>query len=264
MPRPWRSLSGVAAAEQAAPGWWSAAGRAMRHVAFPCAGAGLLVELAGALVWPAHELVVVADLHLEKGSSFARRGRLLPPYDTPATLARLERVLAHWRPRRVISLGDGFHDPGAADRLAAADRDRLLRLTRRFDWLWLAGNHDPAPPEGLGGRSEEAVAIGGIVFRHLPTADPAAAEVTGHLHPSASLSVRGRRLARRCFVNGGRRLLMPAFGSYAGGLDVFDPAIAALFEGGFRVALLGERRIHVLPQHRLHRREAPPGPGVRS
>ena len=225
----------------------------MRRAWLRCDGALLIAEPAGALVWPEQSLVVVADLHLEKGSALARRGTLLPPYDTRSTLTRLETVLRCWRPRRVISLGDGFHDARASARLASEDRLRLADLIAAHDWLWITGNHDPTPPSELGGRIEAAVEIAGLLLRHVPDRCPGRAEVAGHLHPAASVTVRGRRLRRRCFVGDSRRLLLPAFGSYAGGLDVFDPAIAGLFEGGFRAALLGERCVHTVPHHRLHR-----------
>lgn len=228
----------------------------MRQARLPIAGAVLVADPSGALVWPEQSVLVVADLHLEKGSSLARRGTLLPPYDTRTTLTRLEAVLARWTPRRVISLGDGFHDDRASARLCADDLRRLRRLIAAHDWLWLAGNHDPAPPQGLGGRVASAVEMAGITFRHRPAAAPGRDEVAGHLHPSASLTVRGRKLTRRCFVADQRRLLLPAFGSYTGGLDVLDPAIASLFADGFHTTLLGEHRVHALPHHRLERREA--------
>ena len=236
----------------------------MRRAWLRCDGALLIAEPAGALVWPEQSLLVVADLHLEKGSTLARRGTLLPPYDTRSTLTRLETVLRRWRPRRVISLGDGFHDGRASARLTAEDRRRLADLIAAHDWLWVTGNHDPTPPEGLGGRTEATVEIGGIVLRHVPDGCPSGAEVAGHLHPVASVAVRGRRLRRRCFVGDDRRLLLPAFGSYAGGLDVFDPAIAGLFQAGFRAALLGERSVHTVPHHRLHRPGAENSNGWRS
>lgn len=228
----------------------------MRQAWLPVAGAVFVADPSGALVWPEQGVVVVADLHLEKGSALARRGTLLPPYDTRTTLSRLEAVLARWTPRQVISLGDGFHDDLASLRLCAEDRARLQRLVAAQDWLWLAGNHDPGPPQGLGGRIAAEALIAGITFRHRPATVPDGGEVAGHLHPSARLTVRGRQLSRRCFVADQRRLLLPAFGSYTGGLDVLDPAIAALFAGGFHAALLGEHRVHPLPRHRLERHAA--------
>ena len=222
----------------------------MRQAWLRAAGALFVADPSGALVWPEQDVLVVADLHLEKGSALARRGSLVPPYDTRTTLTRLEAALARWGSRRVISLGDGFHDAEASSRLDPADRARLERLTAAHEWLWLAGNHDPTPA-GLGGRVARAVEIAGITFRHLPEPGAGGGEVAGHLHPSASLMVRGRRLSRRCFVADDRRLILPAFGSYAGGLDVFDPAIAALFANGFSATLLGDGRVHAVAQHRL-------------
>lgn len=236
----------------------------MRRAWLRCDGARLIAEPEGALVWPEQSLVVVADLHLEKGSALARRGALLPPYDTCSTLTRLETVLRRWQPRRVISLGDGFHDARASARLAPGDRRKLADLVAAHDWLWITGNHDPMPPSDLGGRCEAAVEIAGIVLRHVPDRCPGRAEVAGHLHPAAGVTVRGRRLRRRCFVGDDRRLLLPAFGSYAGGLDVFEPAIAGLFQDGFRAALLAERSVHTVPHHRLHRPGAEQTNGRRS
>jgi DNA ligase-associated metallophosphoesterase len=229
----------------------------MRRAWLRCDGASLIADVSGALIWPEQSLLVVADLHLEKASSLARRGALLPPYDTRSTLCRLEAALGRWRPRRVISLGDGFHDREASARLAPDDRALLERLIAAHDWLWVTGNHDPAPPRDLGGRTEAAIEIGGIVLRHVPDGASDRAEIAGHLHPSASVTVRGRRLHRRCFAGDDRRVLLPAFGSYTGGLAVFDPAIAGLFEHGFRATLLGEREVHAVPHHRLNR----PGAG---
>lgn len=222
-----------------------------------CDGAALMADPSGALVWPEQALVVVADLHFEKGSSLARRGTLLPPYDTRATLTRLEQVLARWQPRRVISLGDGFHDPAASERLATSDRRRLAALTDACEWLWLAGNHDPGPPQGVGGRVEAAVEIDGVVFRHLPAGSSSGAEVAGHLHPKARVAARARSVSRPCFVGDGTRLLLPAFGSYTGGLDVLDPAIAGLFADGFNVGLLGDGKVHSVSHQRLRELAAP-------
>ena len=231
----------------------------MRQAWLRCAGAGFVADPSGALLWPEQALLVVADLHLEKGSSIARRGSLLPPYDTRATLACLEAVLARHAPRTVISLGDGFHDRDASLRLPVEDRARLAALVARHDWIWLVGNHDPRPPAGLGGRSETEREVAGTTFRHIPASRPDGPEIAGHLHPSARVTARGRRLARPCFVWDDRRMILPALGSYTGGLDVFDPAIAGLFAGGFEVALLGDQRVHPLPQARLDRNSRRPG-----
>jgi hypothetical protein len=217
-------------------------------------GAELLAEPSGALYWPARETLIVADLHLEKGSHFARRGQLLPPYDSRTTLSLIEDAIARRRPRRLIALGDSFHDADAAERLAPDDRGRIARLTRSVEWIWIAGNHDPAPPGELGGHVvTEALADGPLVFRHEALTSPAAGEISGHYHPKAAVTQRGRRIAARCFVEDGRRAILPAFGAYTGGLNVLDPAIARLYAIGFRVHLLGPRKVYSFPKSRLLR-----------
>jgi len=214
-------------------------------------GTTLLADPSGALVWRERATLVVADLHLEKGSAFARRGQPLPPYDTRHTLDRLAQVLRRWQPRRVLCLGDSFHDREAADRLAPADRDRLAGLVRGHDWTWIAGNHDPAPPAALGGRVVAEHVEGALVFRHEAARGAAPGEISGHFHPKAGVSARGRRLVARCFVTDGRRMILPAFGAFAGGLDVLDPAIRSLLARRFQAFLLGPDRLYVFPRERL-------------
>ena len=178
------------------------------------AGVTFVADLSGALFWEEQSLLVVSDLHLEKGSSFAARGVLLPPYDTVATLGRLAAVIARHDPRMVIALGDSFHDRDAHGRLSAPDRDAIAGLQARRDWIWISGNHDPALPSDLGGVVASEVAIGPIAFRHEPTG--AVGEIAGHLHPKARVSTRGRSMERRCFACDGERAVMPAFGAYTG------------------------------------------------
>ena len=209
-------------------------------------GERLLLDSSGALWWPGERTLVFADLHFEKGSAYARSGQMLPPYDTRATLARMEAVVANYQPRRAIALGDSFHDGGAADRLHVHERDMLARLGKSADWVWIAGNHDPAPPPWLSGIVCEEVAIGGLVFRHEPGAAAARGEIAGHLHPCKSIVRRGRSLRRRCFVSDGMRLVMPAFGAYAGGLDVRDVAVRSLFGAEFLAYMLGMRRVYAV------------------
>jgi len=215
------------------------------------AGVALIADLSGAFFWESERLLIVSDLHLEKGSSYAMRGVLLPPYDTVATLARLAAVIARHDPRSVIALGDSFHDRKAHERLAPPDREAVAALQARRDWIWIAGNHDPALPRDLGGVIASEVAIGGVVFRHEPTG--AAGEIAGHLHPKARVTTRGRTLERRCFVSDGTRAVMPAFGAYTGGLNIRDAAFRKIFQTpGFMAHVLGDNRMHAIAAARCY------------
>jgi hypothetical protein len=215
------------------------------------AGTSLVADPAGALYWPDEKLLAVADLHLEKGSAFAARGVLLPPYDTTAALARLSKLIEHYRPALVIALGDSFHDGGGPARMPEISRAALAALQRGRDWLWLAGNHDPDPPQGVGGRVATELAIGGLIFRHEPSLQESDGEIAGHLHPTARVTQRGRGVARRCFAANAKRMVMPAFGAYAGGLNIRDRAIVTLFGAlSFTAHLLGQGRLYAIPAAR--------------
>ncbi|MDE2362267.1 MAG: ligase-associated DNA damage response endonuclease PdeM [Hyphomicrobiales bacterium] len=205
------------------------------------AGAELLVDHFGALYEPHAGALIVADLHLEKGSSFARRGMLLPPYDTAATLARLTAAVARWRPRVVIALGDSFHDLGAPDRLLAKDLEQLSALQAGRDWIWIAGNHDPHVPARIGGELRAEYKLGPLTLRHEPSARQAHGEIAGHLHPVAVIGGR-----RRAFVTDGLRVIAPAFGAYAGGLNLHHPAIARLFSGRRFAHVLGRDGVYAV------------------
>src|SRR5215469_11705166 len=223
----------------------------MRASELAVAGVAMLADLSGALIWEEQRLLVVSDLHLEKGSSYAARGVLLPPYDTVATLNRLAAVIARHDPRMVIALGDSFHDREAHERLSDADRDALTALQARRDWIWISGNHDPALPRDLGGVVATEVAIGPITFRHEPTG--AHGEIAGHLHPKARVAGRGRAMERRCFACDDERLVMPAFGAYTGGLSIRDAAFAKIFPTGAFVAhVLGDARLHSIAASRCY------------
>ncbi len=229
------------------PASGSALSRARADHALTIVGVTLIADPAGALYWPEQRLLAVADLHLEKGSAFARRGVLLPPYDTASTLARLARLIERYAPDLVIALGDSFHDGGGPARMAATDRGALGALQRGRDWVWLLGNHDPDPVDGVGGRSANSVAIGPLIFRHEPSAHSSDGEIAGHLHPLARVARRGRAVSRRCFAADRSRLVMPAFGAFAGGLNVRDGAIATLFSSlAFTAHMLGERRLYAV------------------
>ncbi|HEX7777277.1 MAG TPA: ligase-associated DNA damage response endonuclease PdeM [Parvibaculum sp.] len=217
-------------------------------------GASLTVLAEGAVWWEAERLLVVADLHLEKGSSFAARGIALPPYDTRTTLTRLERLIARFAPQRFVALGDSFHDRDAAARMDEGDGARLARLTASTDWIWIAGNHDPVPPRRFGGAVREELNVGPLTFRHEPRPAPATGEIAGHMHPCAAVRVRGRRLRRRCVAADGTRAILPAFGAYAGGLNVLDDAYADLLPGfDFHAWMLGAHSVVPVAAHRLER-----------
>ena len=207
------------------------------------AGERLMLDPAGVLIWPAAGLLAVSDLHLEKGTAFARRGMLLPPWDTQATLDRLQLLLRRWQPKIVVALGDSFHDRDGAARLPAGERDRLGRIVDGCRFIWVLGNHDPAPPSGVGGESVEEFVTGPFTFRHEAIPGAAPGEIVGHHHPKAVIPARGTAVSRSCFVTDMRRVMMPAFGEYTGGLDVRDPAISRLFPRGGRVFLLGKDRL---------------------
>jgi DNA ligase-associated metallophosphoesterase len=208
--------------------------------------AAFVADPAGAIYWPEHGLLAVADLHLEKGSSFAARGVLLPPYDTAATLARLAALIARYLPRVVVALGDSFHDGRGPARLADTDRAALRGLQRGRDWVWITGNHDPEPAEGIGGRFVETLKVDALTFRHQPEYE-AHNEVAGHLHPVARVARRSRAVSRRCFATDGDRMVMPAFGAYAGGLNVRDRAFARVFPSPtFTAHMLGEQRVYAI------------------
>ncbi len=212
------------------------------------AGTALVADPAGALYWPDEKLLVVADLHLEKGSAFAARGVLLPPYDTATTLARLSRLIERYAPQLVIALGDSFHDGGGPARMNDVSRVALKALQRGRDWLWLAGNHDPDPADNVGGRFAGELALGALKFRHQPSPGLSDGEIAGHLHPVARVARRGRAVSRRCFASDGRRLVMPAFGAYTGGLNVRDRAIVSVFGAlSFTAHMLSERRLYAVP-----------------
>ena len=211
------------------------------------AGERLLLDPAGALLWPATGMLVVADLHLEKGSSFARRGSLLPPWDTKVTLDRLALLLRRWQPRTVVALGNSFHDAEGSGRLPREEVARLAAITAAVQFVWVQGNHDPTPPAGVGGEWVESFATGPLTFRHAALARASGGavggEISGHYHPKATIAARAGSVTRACFVTDARRALLPAFGAYTGGLDVRDPAIARLFPRGGRVFLLGKERL---------------------
>ena len=211
-------------------------------------GETVLLDTCGAAFLPAHGTLVFADLHFEKGSSYARGRQFLPPYDTVNTLLRMARAVACHNPARVIALGDSFHDREAGMRLGPEERGLLDSLARAARFTWIAGNHDPNPPAWLEGEVTDGLRVGGLTFRHEPAPAFEPGEVAGHLHPCASVSKWGRSVRRRCFVSDGLRMILPSFGAYTGGLDVGDTAIAALFAGPFHAYMLGQTRVYAMPR----------------
>jgi DNA ligase-associated metallophosphoesterase len=195
------------------------------------AGETFFASAAGALYWPARQALLVADLHLEKASWFARLGQLLPPYDSHATLTALSGEVERTAATRLYCLGDSFHDRFGCDRLPADSRSLLQDLTSRLDWVWIVGNHDPGFADHCGGRIVEEVEVDGILLRHEASASEFRPELSGHFHPKLRLTLNGRRVSRRCFVASDRKLILPAFGSLTGGLDVRHPEIIRAMSG---------------------------------
>lgn len=213
-------------------------------------GEPCVLRCSGALWVVNHRTLIAADLHLEKGSAFAARGQMLPPYDSRATLDRLEGEIAALSPSTVVLLGDSFHDAASVGRMATQDRARLDRLARGLDWIWLEGNHDIAALAGamddLVGEVVETMALGSLRLIHEPRSGVQPGEIAGHLHPAARVAAHGRGVRRPCFVTDGRRAVLPAFGAFTGGLDVRDPVIAGLFAEPPLAAALGAGRVHAL------------------
>ncbi|WP_439493842.1 ligase-associated DNA damage response endonuclease PdeM [Bosea sp. (in: a-proteobacteria)] len=221
----------------------AASDRAPAEAVFLLGRLVVVPDQSGALWLPDERTLVVADLHLEKGSSYARRGVFLPPYDSAATLAALSAAIARHAPARVIALGDSFHDREADIRLGEDNRATLQRLQAGRDWLWVTGNHDPQIGAAMGGDSAATVDLRGVTLRHEPDAQETGFEIAGHLHPAAKIRMRGRALRRRCFALSARRCVMPAMGAYAGGLNLRDEAFRPLLGPGFSAHLLGDARL---------------------
>lgn len=209
-------------------------------------GVEVVLDKSGALYVPSQRLLVVSDLHFEKGSSYARGGQFLPPYDTRATLRSLADVVGRRRPSTIISLGDTFHDLGAEGRMDPADIEVLKALCEASQWIFVLGNHDPAPPAMFKGEAMVTAIRAGLTFTHEPE-ETDDWNVAGHLHPCAAVAGSGRRVRRRCFIYDKERLVMPAFGAYTGGLNVLDNAFAPLFDRSVNVSICGDERPYRVP-----------------
>ena len=222
--------------------------------ASPCGGvlaevAGVMVVMrpSGALWIEAASLLIAADLHLEKGSAFAARGQLLPPYDTGETLRRLAGEVEALAPRTVVFLGDTLHDGRAEARIAQPDEQRLAAIALGRTLVWVVGNHDADGPRRLPGEIAAELSVDALRLRHEPKGGLQPGETAGHLHPCARIVARGRGVRRRCFITDGQRVILPAFGAYAGGLSVRDVAFKGMFAPSPIVVALGTDRAHAVP-----------------
>ena len=205
---------------------------------------------SGGLYWHAERTLLVADLHLEKFSSFARHGALLPPYDTAKTLKRLEADVVRTGAERIIALGDSFHRDAGVASLLDADRLRLMALLGRTHWTWVSGNHDPSP-HALGGVCVDQLAHRGLLLTHEPRRGRPGL-IGGHLHPAAHLQVDGRSVRRPCFVHDGAVLVLPAYGSSTGSINILGPAFAGLFDyRALEVTMIGKERVYPVSVKRL-------------
>jgi DNA ligase-associated metallophosphoesterase len=208
-------------------------------------GVHAVCDPLGGLHLPDHDVLVVSDLHLEKGSAFARRGMMLPPYDTLSTLKILQAIIARHDPKTVISLGDNFHDRVGSALMPDMFRQMIVDMARGREWIWINGNHDPDGAASLPGTSLDELRLAGLTFRHEPSAEPFAGEIAGHLHPAAIVRRREKSVRRACFATDGTRLVMPAFGVTTGGMDLAHPTICSLFDQTRLIAhMLGRDRIY--------------------
>ncbi|MDZ7824124.1 MAG: ligase-associated DNA damage response endonuclease PdeM [Ahrensia sp.] len=210
-------------------------------------GQNMLLDPAGVLFLQDFNALIVSDMHLEKGSSFARRGQFLPPYDTAATLDRLGALIEKYAPDIIISLGDSFHDDQGSHRLADSAINQINELAKNRRFIWVTGNHDPSPPEHLPGECANELSLAGIVLRHIANPQEKAAEISGHYHPCATISVRSKNVRRPCFACDGQRLIMPAFGVMTGGLNLADRAYHGLFNrSALRAYMQGRDQIYAI------------------
>ena len=209
-------------------------------------GADATLRRSGALWLEAERALICADLHLEKGSSYAARGQMLPPYDTRETLKRLAAEVDALCPAILVLLGDTFHDKTSEDRLAPDDAQRLRDLAAGRTLIWVVGNHDADGPKALPGERADELTLAGLTLRHEPQPSLQSGEVAGHLHPAARVRATRGSVRRRCFVTDGERMVLPAFGAYAGGLNILDDAFAGLFARPPIAAALGTTRVHAV------------------
>ena len=216
-------------------------------VRFSFCGHELMALPQGALFWPARRALLVADLHLEKASWFAKSGQMLPPYDSIATLADLTAIAAATDAAEIWCLGDSFHDRAGCDRLPEEARALLTALTGRTRWTWITGNHDPGIADHCGGEIVEEAEVDGLLLRHEAEPEEARPELSGHFHPKLRLHLRGRLVSRRCFVATERKLILPAFGALTGGLDAHHPEIVRAVGSGAQALVPVQDRLLRFP-----------------
>ena len=215
-------------------------------------GKSFRADFSGALYWPALKTLIIADLHLEKGSSFARKGMMIPPYDTRETLLRLAEVVDRFGAETVVALGDSWHDGNGTSRISQEDLETLRIMQDNRKWIWITGNHDPVITKKMGGTVYSELTMEGLTFRHQPLECRVTHEIAGHLHPAAKISLYGHSFRRPCFVSNGLRMILPAFGTYAGGLNILDEAFDPLFGNeGMTVWLLGQEGLYPIASRLL-------------
>jgi len=210
-------------------------------------GLDFIPDLSGALFVPEFKALLVADLHLEKGTSLARRGVHLPPYDTRESLLQLQAAVEATKPRRLIFLGDSFHDGDARERIDTSDLALLRAITARAETVWITGNHDAALKDRCGGMVVEEAVVDGLVLRHEADRGDDRPELSGHFHPKLRIHVRGKQVARRCFVATPRKIVLPAFGALTGGLDVDHPALVEAVGQGAEALIPVDQRLLRFP-----------------
>ena len=222
----------------------------MKQFDFEFCGSRFIADPSGGLIWPNQKLAVVSDLHLGKSRAIAKHtNQFLPPYDTTATLSKLVLLLENFEVRKILSLGDSFHHHNVG--LLASDIKVLKRLTLNYEWLWIIGNHDPSLPHRLKGRYLDEVSIDNITFRHRASLAPKNPEVSGHFHPVVYVRLAGRRIKGRCFIHDKERLILPAFGSYTGGLNVINKEVASLFLAQKKIYICGKKQVYEVPTTNL-------------
>ena len=211
------------------------------------AGRKMILHPSGSIFWPDQATLIVGDLHFEKASWYHSSGQFLPPFDSSETLKKLETVMSEFLPKRLILLGDVFHDNYAWHRMVQTDKERLTKLLKRTETIYVNGNHDPKAtlPSQFSGL---IYTVAGVTFRHVMDANEKGPEISAHFHPVAIVKYRGARIRRACFVCKKNRILLPAFGALTGGLNVNDPALNTFRDIGTQLYLLGNKAIFNIPR----------------